>query len=345
MDDEILFEARDGLGLVTLNRPRALNALSLEMALAFKATLDRWAHDPAIEAVVVRGAGDRAFCAGGDVRSLYHAGKGAAVGRDFYYNEYRLNQTIFRLGKPYIALMDGVVMGGGAGLSVHGSHRVITERTLFAMPETALGLFPDIGAGYFLPRCPGHVGLYLALTGGRIDGADCLYAGLATHYLDSGDLAGLVDRLAAADKSAAGIEGVLGVAVSATPSQLEALRPEIDRCFGAGSVSDILAALDDTDGAWAKDTAAVLRTRSPMSMEVTFRQMHEVAGLDFEDIMRMEFRLSQRCMAAPDFYEGVRAILVDKGHTPRWQPASLEEVSDGALDAYFAPLEAELQFT
>ncbi len=345
MSGEILFEARDGLGLVRLNRPRALNALNLEMALAFKAVLDRWALDRAIEAVVVCGAGERAFCAGGDVRSLYHAGKGAAVGRDFYYAEYRLNQTIFRLGKPYIALMDGVVMGGGAGLSVHGSHRVVTERTLLAMPETALGLFPDIGAGYFLPRCPGRVGLYLALTGGRIGAADCLYAGLATHYMNSGDLAGLVDRLAVADKSDAGIGGVLGEALPDTPGQLEALRPEIDRCFGAGSVAEIVAALDETNSDWARETAALLRTRSPLSLALTFRQMHEAAELDFEEVMRMDFRLCQRCMAAPDFYEGVRAVLVDKDHKPRWQPPSLDAVSDGALDAYFAPLEEELQFT
>ncbi len=345
MEEEILFEARDGLGLVTLNRPRALNALSLEMAVSFKAMLDRWAGDPEIAAVLVRGAGERAFCAGGDVRALYHAGKGAPEGRAFYYEEYRLNQTIFRFGKPYVALMDGVVMGGGAGLSVHGSHRVVTERTLFAMPETALGLFPDIGAGYFLPRCPGRVGLYLALTGGRIGSADCLYAGLATHYLESGDLAGLVDRLVAApDKSADGIGAVLGGAAPKTPSALAARRAEIDRCFGRNRVEEILRALDEEGNDWALETAALLRSRSPSSLKLTFRQMRESATLDFEDIMRMEFRLSQRCMAGHDFYEGVRAVLVDKDNAPRWQPASLDAVTDVDLDQYFAPLEAELQF-
>ena len=342
---DILFDARDGLGLVTLNRPQALNALSLEMALAFKTTLDRWAEDPAIEAVVVRGAGERAFCAGGDVRALYHAGKGAPEGRDFYHGEYQLNRAIFRLGKPYIALMDGVVMGGGAGLSVHGSHRVVTERTLFAMPETALGLFPDIGAGYFLPRCPGRLGLYLALTGGRIDGADCLYAGLATHFVESGAVPGLVAKLADADKSEAGIAGVLGAEVAGNPSKLAAHRSEIDRCFGAGSVRAILDALDSGDSDWAKETAAVLWTRSPTSLELTFRQMEAADGLDIEEILRMEFRLSQRCMAGHDFYEGVRAILVDKDHAPRWQPDSLNGVSGADIDAYFAPLAEELQFT
>ncbi|MHA1571539.1 MAG: enoyl-CoA hydratase/isomerase family protein [Alphaproteobacteria bacterium] len=342
---EIMFEVGDGLGLVTLNRPRALNALSLEMALAFKATLDQWAENPAIEAVVVRGAGERAFCAGGDVRALYHAGKGAPEGYDFYYEEYRLNRAIFRLGKPYIALMDGVVMGGGAGLSVHGSHRVVTERTLFAMPETALGLFPDIGAGYFLPRCPGRLGLYLALTGVRIDGSDCLYAGLATHFLDSGAMAGLVAKLADADKSEAGIAAALGSEVAGNPSQLAKHRSEIDHCFGGGSVRAILDALDSSGSDWAKETAAVLRTRSPMSLELTFRQMEMAVGLDIEEILRMEFRLSQRCMAGHDFYEGVRAILVDKDHAPRWQPDSLDGVTGADLDAYFAPLSEELQFT
>ncbi len=341
---DILFETRDGLGLVTLNRPKALNALSLEMALAFKATLDRWGQDPAIEAVVVSGAGERAFCAGGDVRALYHAGRGAPEGYDFYHGEYGLNRAIFRLGKPYIALMDGVVMGGGAGLSVHGSHRVVTERTLFAMPETALGLFPDVGAGYFLPRCPGRVGLYLALTGSRIDGADCIYAGLATHFVGRDAVAGLVEELARADKGEAGIAAVLGAESAENPSRLARQRSEIDRCFGVGSVKAILGALEDSGSEWAKETAAVLRTRSPTSLALTFRQMEAVVGLDIEEILRMEFRLSQRCMAGHDFYEGVRAILVDKDQAPRWQPDSLDGVSEADIDAYFEPLAKELQF-
>src|SRR5579883_2244401 len=246
---DILFERRGPLGLITLNRPKALNALTLAMMSALDPRLDEWEADPDIHAVVIQGAGERAFCAGGDIRALYESrAKGDRCYRAaFYREEYSQNRRIFRFKKPYIALIDGITMGGGVGLSVHGTYRVATEHTLFAMPETGIGLFPDVGGGYFLPRLPGAIGMYLGLTGARIKAADCLYAGIATHYLASARLEPLVEELARTDLSRGreAIDAVLaGFAETAGPAPLAAQRAAIDRCFGQESVEAIFAALE-----------------------------------------------------------------------------------------------------
>ena len=332
---DIRFERRAALAIVTLDRPQALNALTLEMARQLDARLVEWAGDPKIAVVMIRGAGGRAFCAGGDIRALYDAGKhGEAYAADFYRTEYRLNHRIKTYGKPYVALIDGIVMGGGVGLSIHGSRRVVTERCQFAMPETGIGFFPDVGGSWFLPRCPGALGLYLGLTGARIAAADMLYCGLATHHVRH-------ERLNAwANLGADAIDGWLEEnSVDAGQPPLAQHREVIDRCFAADGVEDILANLEADGTAWAQETAAVLRRKSPTSLKVAMRQLQIGRRLtDFADAMRMEYRLARHFMAAADFYEGVRAAVIDKDQAPRWQPASLVEVSDEVVAGYFERL-------
>ncbi|MCP4330807.1 MAG: enoyl-CoA hydratase/isomerase family protein [Alphaproteobacteria bacterium] len=342
-EPEILFDRDDGLGVIRLNRPRALNALTASMIEAMADTLANWATDPDIGAVAILGAGDRAFCAGGDVRALYDArNDGTSTYRaDFYRDEYRLNRQIYRFPKPYIALMDGITMGGGVGVSVHGSHRVVTERTLFAMPETGIGLFPDVGGGDFLPQCPGAIGMYLGLAGARLNAADCLYAGIASHYIPWSELERLIDALGPTGDDK-GVDEVLdAMAEDPGPSTLAEQRADIDRFFGLGSVADIISALAADAGDWAAKTLVVLGRKSPMSLRVAFRQLREGAAMEFEDVMVMEYRLSQRCMADHDFFEGVRAVIIDKDNAPQWRHASADDVTDDELDAYFAPLGAD----
>jgi enoyl-CoA hydratase len=342
---DIRFDRRGALAVVTLDRQQALNALTLAMAEQLDRRLIAWACDPAIAAVVIRGAGGRAFCAGGDIRALFEAGKRRdPYVASFYRAEYRLNHRIATYAKPYVALIDGIVMGGGVGLSIHGSHRIVTERCQFAMPETGIGFFPDVGGSWFLPRCPGALGTYLGLTGARIAAADLLYCGLATHHLRSGDIGSLIGDLEGAAWSGDPGDVVAGVLARyrADPgaAALAQHRAEIDRCFAADSVDGILSRLDAEATSWARDTAAVLRRKSPTSLKVALGQLRRGAQLeDFGAAMRMEYRLSQRFMAAPDFYEGVRAAVIDKDQMPRWQPASLAEVSDEVVARYFAPLD------
>jgi len=341
--DEILFTRQGGIGRVTLNRPRALNALTADMALEFDETLVDWAADDGVAAVVIAGAGERAFCAGGDIRALYAALErpGDPLPRDFYWHEYRLNHRIHAFAKPYVALVDGVVMGGGVGVSIHGSHRVLTERSLFAMPETGIGLFPDVGMTHVLPRMPGRLGLYLGLTGARLRAADALYCGVGTHYAPSARLDDLVTALAADPGDVDAI--VAGFATDPGPPPLAAHRPLIDRCFAGESVEAILASLAAEPGDWAAETLATLRSKSPASLKVTHRQITRGAGLDFAACMRLEFRLSQHFCAGHDFAEGIRAVVIDKDGAPKWKPARLAEVSDADVEAYFAPLpEGEL---
>ena len=340
----VLAEQRGTLGIVTLNRPRALNALSHEMVLGLDRQLHQWERDAAVAAVLIRGAGDRAFCAGGDIRAFYdlRGGGVAELSAVFYRDEYRLNRRIFRYAKPYVALVDGVTMGGGVGISVHGSHWVATERTLFAMPETGIGFFPDVGGGYFLPRLPGEIGMYLALTGARIKAADCLYAGVATHFV----AAERIDELTAAlAEAGTAVDEVLAAFV-ADPGKatLTTRRETIDRCFAADSVAAILTALDAESGAWATETAAAMRRVSPTSLRIAFRQIRAGTDLSFEDVMRMEYRLSQRFNAGHDYFEGIRAAIVDKDRSPNWDPANLDGVADAVVDAYFTPVAEELTF-
>ena len=355
--DEIQLHRAGGIATLTINRPQALNALTLENYRRFAPALAGWAEDPAVRAVVLRGAGDRAFCAGGDVRAVYEAGRGIAGDRSlpavFFREEYRLIREIHRFPKPYLAIVDGITMGGGAGISINGAYRIATERTLFAMPETAIGLFPDVGATRFLNRCPGRIGRYLGLTGARLAAADALYCGFATHFVEH-------DRIAALSYALAGIAWrsghefeqvaeILGeFAADPGPAPLAALQPAIDRCFAADAIEPILDALAAANGdtaEWAAATRAGLLEKSPTSIKVTLRQLVDGFGFDLEAALVLEYRLTQHFMSAPDFYEGVRARLIDKDQRPRWQPATFAEVADAAVDAYFAPLgRGELRF-
>jgi enoyl-CoA hydratase len=345
MTQDILFERRGAVGLATLNRPAALNALTLGMVRAYARQLDRWEKDEALGAVVLRGAGGRAFCAGGDVLAIHDAGRaGDRMTRDFFREEYALDYRISRLRVPHVALIDGVTMGGGVGLSVHGSHRVATEKTLFAMPETGIGLFPDVGGGYFLPRLPGEIGMYLAMTGHRLRLADCVYARVATHAAQSADAERIVDALAAADLRGghAAVDRVLaGFAADPGAAPLAQHRAAIDRCFSGGTVEAMLAALEREGTDWARQQRAVMLAKSPTSMKIAVRQLRLGARLDFAQELRMEYRISQGCMAGHDYFEGVRALLVDKDNKPRWKPAALAEVGEDILARHFDAVPAE----
>ncbi|MBL8702518.1 MAG: enoyl-CoA hydratase/isomerase family protein [Alphaproteobacteria bacterium] len=339
---EIVFERRGRLGVVTLDRPKALNALTLGMIRELDPMLRQWAHDHGVQAVVIRGAGEKAFCAGGDVRAVYEAGRRGTdvLTYEFFFEEYRLNRRINRFTKPYIALLDGIAMGGGLGLSVHGRYRVVTERATVAMPESAIGLFPDVGGSWFLDRAPGKVGAYLGLTGARVKGADIIYAGLATHYVPSADLPALLEALSHTPPEAA----LHRFAQDPGPAPLAAHRAQIDRAFAPPTASGIIAALGK-EGAWGQALAADLAKKSPTSLCATLRLLQRHHRHEIEDCLKGEFRLVQRFMAGHDFYEGIRAVLIDKDHAPKWNPASIEAVDPAAIDAMFEPLESgELTF-
>lgn len=339
---EVLFETRGHLGLITLNRPRALNALTGEMCLAMRAQLARWADDAAIRTVAIQGAGERAFCAGGDIRALAQSGKaGVDEVMQFYRDEYPLNAMIKHYPKPFVAFLKGFVMGAGFGLSAHGSHRIADESVIFSMPETAIGMIPDIAASYVLPRIRGEIGLYLALTALRIKTSDYFYTGLATHVVPATGTAAMLERLAAGQHPD---EAVVGLGVATGEPPLIEDSADIERIFMLDSVEEILQALDEDASPWARGTARILRTRSPLCLKLTYRQMREGAKLEFDDCLRMEFRITSRIMAGHDFYEGVRATLIDRDNAPKWQPARLADVSDADVAAYFAPLgEKELE--
>jgi enoyl-CoA hydratase len=340
MTDTVLFERRGALGLITLNRPKALNALTREMCVAIKVKLEDWACDEAIKTVAIRGAGERAFCAGGDIRALYNSGKEKTSGAlEFYRDEYRLNAAIKHFPKPYVALLHGIVMGGGVGVSVHGSHRIGNESMTFAMPETGIGLFPDVGGSYFLSRLPGEIGMYLALTGERLKTADALYAGVLTHFIP----ARATEELLAALEGGDAPDFVLhSFAEQPGFAPLTERREDINRTFSEGSLDGIFSALDSDGGAWAKTTLDILCKKSPTSLKLTFRQIREGARLSFDDCMGMEYRMVSRVMARHDFYEGVRAAIIEKDNAPHWDPTELAQVSDTDVNAYFAPLPQEL---
>ncbi|MEQ1890223.1 MAG: enoyl-CoA hydratase/isomerase family protein [Alphaproteobacteria bacterium] len=334
--EEVLFERAGGLGVIILNRPEALNALTLGMCHAISAQLHQWREDSTVRSVAVKGAG-RAFCAGGDIRALYDLG----LARDeypyrFYHDEYRLNALIKHYEKPYIALLDGIVMGGGVGVSVHGAHRIVSENLRFAMPETGIGLFPDVGGSYFLSRCPGELGVFLALTGTRISAADALYCGIATAFVPAAQF----DNLQAALAQAANVDAVIAEFAQTPPDAppLAQHRTRIDRIFSHDSVEEIVEALLWEGDAWASQTRSTILGKSPISTKVAFRQLREGAKLDFDACMQMEYRLANRFIEGSDFYEGVRATVIDKGQSPQWNPDTLAAISDAGVDAYFAPL-------
>lgn len=343
-EPKILFDNRGAVGLITLNRPKALNALTLDMVSLMRTRLEAWANDPSIAMVVVRGAGERAFCAGADIRAVRESGlAGTSYAEEFFRTEYALNTLIKRYPKPYIAMVHGICMGGGLGLSVHGRFRVTGSSTVFAMPETAIGFFPDVGGSYFLPRLPGQVGLYLGLTGARVKAADGLYLKLATHWVPAEYWDGLIDGFASGDDPADVLSEMARDLLPSAP--ISDRRMEIDRVFSASSVEDILAVLDqdeEDDDEWSSSTAALMRSRSPTSLKLTLAQIRSGKTLSFEEAMRMEFRMVSRILQGKDFYEGVRAVIVDKDNAPAWTPPTLAGVSDGDIAAYFAPLEREL---
>lgn len=340
--DEIIFGREGGLATVLLNRPKALNALTHEMAVALDTELGRWRDDDGVHAILIEGAGERAFCAGGDIVKLYNEGRaGGRYPYDFYHDEYRTNALIHYYPKPYISFLNGIVMGGGCGVSIPGSHRVATENVMFAMPETGIGLFPDVGGSFFLSRAPGHVGEYLALTGSRLKAADCLYAGVADVHVPAARLFDL--KTALADAEIGGFDHatdiIQGFAADPGEAPLAGLRDEIDRHFSLNSVEEMLASLDADGGDWAVKTAAIIRSKSPTSTKVALRQVRDGATRDFHGCMQMEWRMVNRIIAGHDFYEGTRATVIDKDQAPKWQPATLEEVSSADVDAYFEPLD------
>jgi enoyl-CoA hydratase/carnithine racemase len=332
MSGHVHVEERNGLGLLVLDRPEALNALSHRMVQTVSAALSRWRADPGIRAVLVKAVPGRAFCAGGDIRVVIETArrKGVAAAAPFFFDEYRMNWRIGQLGKPYVALLDGITMGGGVGISVHGSHRIATESTLVAMPETGIGFFPDVGGSHFLPRLPGRIGLYLGLTGARLDGATATRLGIATHYVPRLRLA----VLEAALVDGAAIDDVLGeLAAEPAPGGLDTAA--IARHFVGDGLADILASLAADDSPFASRTLAALREKSPLSVAVTMAQLRRGRSLDLAACLAMEYRMARHFLASSDFAEGVRALLVDKDKRPAWRHARIEDVAAAEIEACF----------
>ena len=346
-DGDVVVRAHGALRRITLNRPQALNAITLDMVATMTALLRAWADDPAVGAILLDGAGGRAFAAGGDIRALYDAAKaGGDLPEKFWATEYRLNVLIARYPKPVIALMDGVVMGGGVGLSAHASHRIVTERSSVAMPEVAIGYFPDVGACFVLARAPGFIGTYLALTGARLGAADAIYCGLADLHIPSARL----DEIPAALADSRGMHDVKARLdkFSAPPAagRLAAARPWIDRCFGADTAEEIVERLTRSDEADARAALETMRKMSPTSLKITLRNIR--SALSFEEVeqsFQQDYRVSLACVAEHDFIEGIRAAIVDKDRNPLWRPDTLDGVTPEIVDRHFRPVGAlELKF-
>ncbi|MGX7953189.1 enoyl-CoA hydratase/isomerase family protein [Tsuneonella sp. HG249] len=346
MTDEVVIRTDGRVGHISLNRPKALHALTLDMCHALSAALTAWADEKGIEAVILDHAEGRGFCAGGDINLLRHSAltDGGASGRAFFHDEYQLNHQMFEYDKPIVAFMDGITMGGGVGISQPAKFRVATEHTRFAMPETGIGLFPDVGGGWYLSRLPGRVGQFLALTGARLDGAECLWAGLATHYLPSDKLTEAKARIAEHPDRVAGILSELSV--TPPPARIEENAERIAHHFKSDRLEEIIASLEADDGEWAMKELATIRTKSPQTCKVALRQLANAASLtDFADEMRMEYRIASRVLTRPDFAEGVRAVIVDKTSDPKWAPATPEGVSESLIDSIFAPLPQDEEWT
>ena len=351
MTDNVRIRIEGGIGRITLNRPDALHALNEPMCASIFEVLGLWVTADNVHLVLIDHAEEtRGFCAGGDIRMLAESGAGdASEARAFFATEYRMNAAIKRFPKPCLSIIDGVTMGGGVGLSVHGSHRLATEHTLFAMPETGIGLFPDVGGGWFLPRLAGELGTWLALTGARLKGRDVVAAGVATHYLPSELLPNLKQQITGADfahGAAEMLNEILTHACIRDRGSFAEHTAEIDRCFSGATIEDIMAALEAEQTEWAEAQRAILSTRSPETMKVALRQLREGARLEsFEENMRNEYRIGWRKVQSHDFLEGVRAVIIDRDNTPDWQPATIDGVSGADVDQYFAPLGAdELEF-
>ncbi len=345
MTDDVLITTQDRVGRIRLNRPKAIHALTTAMCETMSAALLKWMHDDSVEAVVIDHAEGRGFCAGGDVVMIARSGsEDAADAKRFFFAEYRLNHLLFTYPKPTVAIMDGITMGGGVGISLPCDYRIATEATRFAMPETGIGLFPDVGGGWYLPRVPGRVGEFMALTGARLDGAECCYLGLATHYVEQSALPDMIDRIATTPQR---VQGPIGAFSSTAPeSKIEQNLPQITRCFASDRFEDILAALEEDESDWAQTELHTLQTKSPLSCKVSLRLMAEGASRSsFAEEMKAEYALAGRVARTHDFREGVRALLIDKTNDPQWDPATPEEVTEEMLDVLFAPLPASEAWT
>ena len=340
----VRIERDGGVARIRLDRPQALHALTPDMTQAMLDALDGWRGDTGVLLVMLDHLGERGFCAGGDIRLMAQsAGRDGAEARAFFALEYRLNHRLFSYAKPTLAFMDGVTMGGGAGLALPCRYRVATENTRFAMPETAIGLFPDVGAGWYLSRLPGRIGRYLALTGARLDGAECVALGLATHYLPASTLDAVKAQAVA---SPGAIEAILAeAAVAPPPAAIEEQREAIDRLFASDDFDRLLADLEADGGDWAREQRSVLGRMAPLSCKVALQLLHEGAQMPtFEDEMAQEYAVATRMVQRPDFAEGVRAVLIDKDGAPRWDPADPAAVTDHMLDRIFAPLDGDARW-
>ena len=346
MTDDILVRTEGRMGVLSLNRPKAIHALNRAMVDGMTEALLKWRDDPAIGAVIIDHSEGRGFCAGGDIAFLRNSAltDEGASGRKFFFDEYRLNHLIMTYEKPIVAFMDGITMGGGVGIADPARYRVATENTRLAMPETGIGLFPDVGGGWFLSRMKGRLGQYLALTGARMDGAECLWAGSATHYLPSAALAEAKARIAA---NPGDIPAILHSLAAVPPEpKIAAQADAIARLFASDRYEDILAALEADGGEFAAATLKALHTKSPQTCKVALRQLATSLTLpDFAANMVMEYRIASRVLVRPDFAEGVRAVIVDKDNAPKWDPATPEGVTDDLLDAIFAPLPANEEWS
>jgi len=342
---DIVARIEGGVGRITLNRPKALHALNTHMCQGIIDALLSWEADPAVKLILIDHSGDRGFCAGGDIRMIADSGaKDGAAARAFFFTEYRMNALLMAYPKPICAIMDGIVMGGGAGISLPCAYRIATERTTFAMPETGIGLFPDVGGGWHLPRLPGETGLWLALTGARIKAADCLLLGVATDYVSSAKIEALK---AAIVSDPAAIETLLTeYEADAGEPPLAQHQDAIDRAFCADSVEAIFEALEADASDWARAQLATLKTKSPQTLKVAFRQLRIGRTLtSFNDNMAMEYRIGSRVARRHDFLEGVRAVIVDKDNAPKWSPATLGGVDVAMLDEIFSPLPPHEEWT
>jgi enoyl-CoA hydratase len=340
--DEILTRAEGGVRFLILNRPKAINSLTHSMVNTIHTVLRDWEQDGDVAAVVLAGAGERGLCAGGDIVAIYHSARAdGAEARQFWYDEYLLNGYIARYSKPYIALMDGIVMGGGVGVGVHGSTRVVSDTTKMAMPEVGIGFVPDVGGTYYLSRAPGNVGLYAALTGAPFAGSDAIAIGFADHYVPHAALDDFA--LAIVDD---GAEAALDRHAVAPPSsELVTQRSWIDECFAGETVTDIVAALRGHDAGPANDAANLIATRSPTALAVALESVRRAARLQaLEDILRQEYRVSCGTLRHPDLVEGIRAQVIDKDRNPKWSPSRISAVSAADVEGFFAPVENDLSF-
>lgn len=347
MTAEINFSNKHHLGLITLNRPQALNALTLNMIKALQQQLLLWQNDNSIQAVVVQAEGEKAFCAGGDVRWLYEVGLVRKPEQmQFFWHEYRLNHFIHQFSKPYISLMDGITMGGGVGISLHGSYPVATERFVFAMPETGIGFFPDIGASYLLSRCPGQMGIYLGLTGDRISAHDACKLGLVKHVIAANKLQEVLESLMKKDLSGDAYQRVdvclQEFALPVEHATLENQQSAINTCFAQPTVEKILAALREKGDEWAVATLRNLEQKAPLSLKVTLAQIQKAKSMSMAECVKMDYCLVSQFIRDSDFYEGVRALLVDKDKSPHWQPERLALVTDAKVADYFECSQSEL---